>query len=100
MTTTGLSLYKGHPEERGSEGGERQWREAGVCVRERETHRERERERERESKRASEREPSRVKTSERQYQKRPSIEVKGLRLRAILEEGGGGGGGLLRRRRI
>ena len=37
---------------------------------ERDTEREREREREKE------REPSRVKTSERQYQKRPSIEAK------------------------
>ena len=37
-----------------------------VCVREREREREREKERE----------PSRVKTSERQYQKRPSIEAK------------------------
>ena len=43
-----------------------------MCVRER--HRERERERER--KREKEREPSRVKTSERQYQKGPSIEAK------------------------
>ena len=41
-----------------------------VCVRERNREREREREREKE------REPSRVKTSERQYQKRPSIEAK------------------------
>ena len=45
-----------------------------VCVCQRETQRERERERER--KREKEREPSRVKTSERQYQKRPSIEAK------------------------
>ena len=43
-------------------------REGGVCVREREREREREKEKERE--------PSRVKTSERQYQKRPSIEAK------------------------
>ena len=42
------------PEERGSEGGERLWREAGVCVRERD--RERERERERKGEQESERE--------------------------------------------
>ena len=49
-------------------------RKGGVCVSERQTERERERERER--KEEKEREPSRVKTSERQYQKRPSIEAK------------------------